>query len=326
MTLIHYPLPKDLQVLVAVVNTGGFNSAAEALGQTPAFVTKRIQQLESSLGIKLLNRSSRGITLTESGKTCYEHALNILSDLQTLVDEVTQIKTLPAGPIRIGCSFGFGRSCIAPAITELMNLYPDLQIHFELFDRQIDLSRDNIDLDIRINDDIPDNYIARLLAQNKRILCAAPSYLAQQGTPAELGELARHDCLITKERDMTPGIWELEGTEGKKSVKISGHLSSNSGEIVLRWALEGKGIMLRSEWDVAPFLERGQLVQVLPGYAQSANIWAVYQTPLYGSVKLRVCVEFLTNYCRSHFSQGHAAHPIASGNKCTIRRTETGTA
>ena len=205
--------------------------------------------------------------------------------------------------IRIGCSFGFGRSYIAPAITELMHSYPELQVHFELYDRQIDLAQDNIDLDIRINDEIPDYYIAHLLTKNKRILCAAPPYLQKYGGPTTLQELSRHDCLVTKERDMTHGVWELDNGQEKKSVKVAGHLSSNSGEIVLQWALQGKGIMLRSEWDVQPFLASGELVRVLPDYAQSANIWAVYQEPLYRSVKLRVCVEFLAMWCQNRLGK-----------------------
>lgn len=301
--LNQYPLPKDLQVLVEIVRCGSFSAAAESLGQTPAFVTKRIQILENIFGTKLLNRSARGVALTDSGKQCYEQGLNILTQLQKLMDDLGQTKTQPAGMVRIGCSFGFGRSHIAPAITQLMQLYPELQIHFELFDRQIDLSRDNIDIDIRINDEIPDNYIARLLAKNKRILCASPKYFEKRNPPQTLTELLEHDCLITKERDSTAGIWELECEHEKKTVKISGHLSSNSGEIILRWALEGKGIMMRSEWDVVPFLNSGKLIRVLPEYSQSANIWAVYQKPLYQSAKLRVCVDFLTQYCHDAFSE-----------------------
>ena len=178
-----YPLAKDLQVLVEIVHSGSFSAAAATLGQTPAFVTKRIQILESTLGTTLLSRSARGVALTESGQRCYEHAQAILAGYQHLVDDVTQLKTRPAGMIRIGCSFGFGRSYIAPAITELMHSYPELQVHFELYDRQIDLAQDNIDLDIRINDEIPDYYIAHLLTKNKRILCAAPPYLQKYGEP-----------------------------------------------------------------------------------------------------------------------------------------------
>lgn len=228
--LNSWPLAKDLQVLVEIVHSGSFSAAAATLGQTPAFVTKRIQILENTLATTLLNRSARGVALTESGQRCYEHALEILTQYQRLVDDVTQIKTRPEGMIRIGCSFGFGRSHIAPAITELMRNYPELQVHFELFDRQIDLVQDNIDLDIRINDEIPDYYIAHLLTKNKRILCAAPEYLQKYPQPQSLQELSRHDCLVTKERDMTHGIWELGNGQEKKSVKVSGHLSSNSGE------------------------------------------------------------------------------------------------
>ncbi len=355
--LNSWPLAKDLQVLVEIVHSGSFSAAAATLGQTPAFVTKRIQILENTLATTLLNRSARGVALTESGQRCYEHALEILTQYQRLVDDVTQIKTRPEGMIRIGCSFGFGRSHIAPAITELMRNYPELQVHFELFDRQIDLVQDNIDLDIRIsfgfgrshiapaitelmrnypelqvhfelfdrqidlvqdnidldiriNDAIPDYYIAHLLTKNKRILCAAPEYLQKYPQPQSLQELSRHDCLVTKERDMTHGIWELGNGQEKKSVKVSGHLSSNSGEIVLQWALEGKGIMLRSEWDVLPFLESGKLVRVLPEYAQSANIWAVYREPLYRSMKLRVCVEFLAAWCQQRLGKPDEGYQV----------------
>lgn len=281
--LNSWPLAKDLQVLVEIVHSGSFSAAAATLGQTPAFVTKRIQILENTLATTLLNRSARGVALTESGQRCYEHALEILTQYQRLVDDVTQIKTRPEGMIRIGCSFGFGRSHIAPAITELMRNYPELQVHFELFDRQIDLVQDNIDLDIRINDEIPDYYIAHLLTKNKRILCAAPEYLQKYPQPQSLQELSRHDCLVTKERDMTHGIWELGNGQEKKSVKVSGHLSSNSGEIVLQWALEGKGyaavrvgcVAVSGEWQtgasIARVCTKRQYLGCLPGAALSQH-------------------------------------------------------
>jgi DNA-binding transcriptional LysR family regulator len=294
----HFPIPKDLLVFVTTVNKGSLHAAAEELRQTPAFVTKRIQQLESQLNNKLLHRSSRGITLTEVGTTVFYKAQEILEQYKSLMDDVSLIKVQPKGQIRIGCSFGFGRSYIAPAITELMALYPDLLIHFELFDRQIDLAQDNIDLDIRVNDDIPQDCIVKLLAKNRRVLCASPEYLQLRGTPSSLADLQNHDCLITKERDHVAGIWELRNAEHSKTVKISGYLSSNSGEIIMQWALQGKGIMLRSLWDIQAQLDNNKLVQVLPEYYQSANIWAVYRTPLFSSAKLRVCVEFFTHYCQ----------------------------
>lgn len=294
----HFPTPKDLLVFETVVKKGSFHAAAEELRQTPAFVTKRIQHLESLLDNKLLHRSSKGIALTEVGTTVFYKAQEILEQYKSLIDDVSLIKIRPKGQIRIGCSFGFGRTFIAPAITELMELYPDLLVHFELFDRQIDLAEDNIDLDIRVNDDIPQNCIAKLLTKNRRVLCASPDYLNKNGTPLALDELQNHACLITKERDHVAGVWELTNGQEKKTIKVSGHLSSNSGEIVLQWALQGKGIMLRSLWDIQPYLDSRELIQVIPEYFQSANIWAIYQTPLFSSAKLRVCLEFFTRYCQ----------------------------
>lgn len=293
----HFPIPKDLLVFITVVRKGSFHAAAEELRQTPAFVTKRIQQLESQLNNKLLHRSSRGMTLTDVGATVFYKAQEILEQYKSLMDDVSLVSIQPKGQIRIGCSFGFGRTYIAPAITELMTLYPELLIHFELFDRQIDLAEDNIDLDIRVNNDIPQNCIAKLLANNQRVLCAAPDYLEQHGMPAALSDLEKHCCLITKERDHVAGVWELEHASGKKTIKVQGY-SSNSGEIILEWALQAKGIMLRSLWDIQPLLQQNALIQVLPEYTQSANIWAVCQTPLFSSAKLRVCIEFLTRYCQ----------------------------
>ena len=296
----NFPIPKDLLVFVTTVKKGSLHAAAEELRQTPAFVTKRIQQLESQLNNKLLHRSSRGVTLTEVGTTVFYKAQEILEQYKSLIDDVSLVKVQPKGQIRIGCSFGFGRNYIAPAISELMELYPELLIHFELFDRQINLVKDNIDLDIRVNDDIPQDCIVKLLAKNSRVLCASPEYLKRKGVPVSLEDLRQHDCLITKERDHIAGIWELENASKKKTVKISGYLSSNSGEIIMQWALEGKGIMLRSLWDIQPQLDNGKLVQVLPEYFQSANIWAVYRTPLFSSAKLRVCIEFITRYFQKH--------------------------
>jgi LysR family transcriptional activator of dmlA len=128
---------------------------------------------------------------------------------------------------------------------------------------------------------------------NHRILCAAPDYLARHGMPKNLQELAGHQCLAIKERDRPFGVWRLRGRNGEETVKVSGALSTNHGEIALRWAVEGAGIVLRSLWDVQPHLDAGRLLHVLPEYTQEANVWAVYPQRLAGSAKVRVCVEFL---------------------------------
>ncbi len=133
---------------------------------------------------------------------------------------------------------------------------------------------------------------ARRLASNRRVLCASPACLQKRGQPRSLAELANHDCLVIKERDLPFGVWKLRSGSQEETVKVTGPLSSNNGEIVSRWALDGGGIVLRSLWEAGPYLERGELLRVLPEYRQEANIWAVYPPRLTSSAKVQVCVDF----------------------------------
>lgn len=284
---------EDLRVFVTVVRKGGFAAAAEELGMSPAYVSKRIGVLEDLLGVRLFQRTTRRVVITADGEQVYARAQAILEQLDELVDEVSERRRAPSGMLRICSSFGFGRKLVAPAIAQLAASHPGLQIRFEVFDRLVDIVAEGFDLDVRVGDEIAPQLIARRLRPNGRILCAAPTYLARHGTPKNLQDLAGHQCLPIKERDHPFGVWRLRGKNGDETVKVSGALSTNHGEIALRWALDGAGIVLRSRWDAQPYLDSGQLVVVLPEYTQEANVWAVYPQRLAGSAKLRVCVEFL---------------------------------
>ncbi|MEX5667717.1 LysR substrate-binding domain-containing protein [Pseudomonas neuropathica] len=291
------PLPEDLRVLLTVIRKNGFAAAADELGLSPAYVSKRIQILETTLGTRLLHRTSRRVSLTEDGERVQRWALRILDDFQQLHDELSDAHDSPRGRLHICSSFGFGRNHVAPAVSLLAERYPELEIRLDLFDRVVDIINEGFDLEIRVGDDIPGQHIGRRLVSNRRVLCAAPGYLQRRGTPQTLDQLQQHDCLVIKERDNAFGIWNLDRDGGQESVRVSGPLSSNNGEIVLQWALDGRGVLLRSLWDVKPLLELGRLVQVLDDYSQSANVWAVYPTRLAHSGKLRACVEFL----QAHF-------------------------
>ena len=284
---------EDLRVFVAVVRKGSFAAAAEELGMSPAYVSKRIGVLEGILGVRLFQRTTRRVVITADGEQVYARAQAILEQLDELVDEVSERRRAPSGMLRICSSFGFGRKLVAPAIAQLAASYPGLQIRFEVFDRMVDIVAEGFDLDVRVGDEIAPQLIARRLRPNGRILCAAPAYLARHGTPKNLQDLAGHQCLPIKERDHPFGVWRLRGRNGEETVKVSGALSTNHGEIALCWALDGAGIVLRSRWDAQPYLDSGQLAVVLPEYTQEANVWAVYPQRLAGSAKLRVCVEFL---------------------------------
>jgi len=292
------PLPEDLRVFLTVIRKAGFAAAADELGLSPAYVSKRIQILESTLATRLLHRTSRRIALTEDGERVQRWAVRILEDFQLLHDELSEAHSAPRGRLHLCSTFGFGRNHVAPAISKLAELYPDLEIRLDLFDRVVDIVSEGFDLEIRVGDDIPGQHIGRRLVSNRRVLCAAPEYLKRRGVPQSLAELEQHECLVLKERDNAFGIWQLERDGNQDSVRVSGPLSSNSGEIVLQWALDGRGVLLRSLWDVKPLLEQGRLVQVLHDYTQSANVWAVYPTRLANSGKLRACVEFLQEHFR----------------------------
>ncbi|MBD8530700.1 MULTISPECIES: LysR substrate-binding domain-containing protein [unclassified Massilia] len=293
----------DLRVFVTVVRKSSFAGAAEALGMSPAYVSKRIGILEEMLGVRLFQRTTRRVVITSDGEQVYVRAQAILDNLDELMDEVSERRREPSGQVRICSSFGFGRNLVAPAIAKLVAAYPGLQIRFEVFDRLVDTVAEGFDLNVRVGDEIAPHLIARRLLANHRILCAAPAYLARHPAPKNLADLAGHQCLPIKERDHPFGVWRLRGRSGvEETVKVSGALSTNHGEIALRWALDGAGIVLRSRWDAQPYLDAGTLVQVLPEYTQEANVWAVYPQRLAGSAKVRVCVEFLER----HLGMGEA--------------------
>jgi LysR family transcriptional activator of dmlA len=254
--------------------------------------------LESTLSTKLLHRTTRRIALTDDGERTRLWAEKLLGDLDDFVGEISEARHEPTGSLHICSSFGFGRNHVAPALCKLSQTFPKLDIRLDVFDRVVDIVGEGFDLEIRVGDDLPGQHLGRKLVSNRRVLCATPEYLARRGMPRSLDDLKNHDCLVLKERDNAFGVWNLTKDGQEESVRVSGPLSSNNGEIVLEWALSGGGILLRSMWDVKPMLEQGRLVQVLHEYTQSANVWAVYPTRLSQSAKLRVCVEFLEEYFR----------------------------
>jgi LysR family transcriptional activator of dmlA len=290
------PLLTDLRVFILVARRAGFAAVAQELGVSPAYVSKRIALLEQNLNVVLLHRTTRRVTITEEGERIYEWAQRILHDVDQMMDELSDVRQVPQGMLRIISSFGFGRQVVAPALSALARQYPQLELRFDVEDRLVDLANEGVDLDIRIGDDIAPNLIARKLGTNYRILCASPSFLAQHGTPKQLADLATCSCLVIKERDHPFGIWQLQNKEGEHVIKVTGPLSSNHGEIVHQWCLDGQGIALRSWWDVCDNIASGHLVHVLPEYYQPANIWAVYVSRLATSAKVRITVEFLRHY------------------------------
>lgn len=290
------PNLQDLHLFCVVVRNRSLAATSRELGLSKAVVSKRVALLEKTLQEKLLHRTTRSISLTAQGEIVYQWAQRILEDVGLMGDALAQEKAAPRGLLRLCSSTGFGRNRLAPALSEFALRYPELEIQVELLDRAVDLVEDGFQLDIRIGQVREGNVIKRCIAENHRILCASPAYLARFGTPECLDDLKGHRCIAIRERDQDFGRWDLSGPQGSESIKVSGPLSANNGEIVRQWAIDGHGIILRSTWDVGRDIREGRLVHFLPEYSQKADIWAVYPSRLAVSAKVRMCVEFLCEW------------------------------
>ena len=290
------PQLEDLRLFCIVVRNRSFAATARELGLSKAAVSKRIALLEAALQEKLLYRTTRSLSLTPQGEIVYSWAQRILEDVDLMGEALSHEKATPGGLLRICSSTGFGRNRLAPALSEFARLHPQLEIQVELLDRAVDLLEEGFQLDIRVGHVHEGTVIKRRIAKNRRVMCAAPAYLAEAGTPLVLDDLKHHRCIAIRERDQDFGRWDLTGPDGLASVKVSGPLSANNGEIVRQWAIDGHGIILRSGWDVEREIAAGLLVPVLPAYYQPADVWAVYPSRLSASAKVKACVEFLADW------------------------------
>lgn len=288
-----------------VARASSFAEVARKEGVSPAFVSKRIAVLERALQVRLFHRTTRSVSLTQDGEAMLRRVQKIIEDVEQMSDAVASAQATPRGQLRISSSAGFGRTQLAPALSELAKLFPSLNVQLELLDRPVDLIGEGFDLDIRVGGAHEASLIAQHLARNCRVLCASPAYLAEHGEPRRLEDLIHHRCIIIRERDHFFGLWRLLGPEGVETVKVSAQLSSNNGEIVHQWGVEGHGIILRSIWDVGADLKSGRLVRVLPDYRQDADVAAIYPQRLEGSSRLRVCVQFLKAWFAARAPDGY---------------------
>ena len=307
---MHNPpsLP-DLSLFCIVLRHGSFAAAAAELGASPSFVSKRMAVLEAALGTRLLHRTTRRIALTDQGRTVHRWAQRILTDVDDMAGELAASDE-PRGILCVSASPGFGRRHVAPALAELALRHPRVEIRLEVLDRPVDPAGEGYDVDIRVGGLRNPRLYAQRLADNHRVLCAAPAYLAEHGEPASPAELAGHRCLVIRERDQAYGTWRLDGPDGVATVRVQGALSANDGAIIKRWCLLGHGIMLRSQWDVADALAERRLVRVLQGYSQEAHVWAVHATRLSQAPKVRLFLSALAERLVRHGAS--AATAIAS--------------
>lgn len=289
----------DLNLFALVARNRNLAAAARELGVTPPAVSKRLAQLERRLGVRLMNRTTRRLSLTPEGELYLANGSRILDELSELEQLVTRSRGEPAGLLRVNASFGFGRTYIVPAISEFVARFPSMQIQLQLTERPMSLQEEGYDLGIRFGE-VPDARIyARLLRKNRRIVCASPAYLKQHGKPSVPHDLARHACIVLRENDSAYGTWHFSRGKRAETVKVDGALSSNDGSAVLRWALDGRGIVVRSEWEIAGHIARGELTPLLAEWSlPNADIHAIYLERNRLSAKLRAFVDFLGEFLK----------------------------
>ena len=292
---------EDMEVFAQVVATGSLSSAGRALGLSPAGVSKRLRRLEETLGTRLLQRTTRQISLTETGQAYFERIGPLLAGIEDAENFVSRRSDAVRGTLKVSAPTSFGRMHIAPHINDFMRSYPDLAINLQLSDTFVDIVGEGFDLSIRIGELTDSSLVGRKLAPVRRILCAAPAYIEHHGMPETLTDLADHLCLPPHNHD----TWKLEGPEGAITFRPDGPLKTNSSEVIREAVIGGAGIALRSTWDVGPELEAGKLVQVLPAYEGSRNIgiYALYASRQFLPAKIRVFIDFLVTLYEPMFGE-----------------------
>lgn len=291
----------DLSFFTLLVRQGSLAATAQQLGITPSAVSKRLAALERRLGVRLLQRTTRSLSLTPEGEQYLVEGARVLEDLEALERMVSGSQVVPKGLLRVCCSLGFGRQQVAPALAAFVRLHPQVDVQLHLTEQPVHLVEQGFDLHIRFGE-LPDARLtARLLAHNRRVLCASPDYLQSRGAPATPKDLGRHDCLFIRENDETFGRWSLGQGTRSEAVKVRGPLASNDGECVLQWGLAGHGIFMRSLWEVAPLLREGRLRPVLDDWCLPASdIHLVFPTRAHLAAKTRALVDFLLQRFERH--------------------------
>ncbi len=284
---------KQISTFVEVNARGSLSAAARAEGVAPAIISRRLDALELRLNVKLLMRSTRKLALTDEGAVFLDDCQRILSELEEAEASVAAHSTRATGHLLISVPPGFGRRHVAPLLPALLAQHPGLSLTLNLNDRMVDLIGEGFDVAIRITPLSDSSLIGVKLADNKRLVVAAPSYLEQHGIPLTLDQLSDHNCLSFSNDGSRRG-WTFRQNGKNLTVRVHGTLGCNDGAVLHDWALAGKGLAWRSMWEVGAELEAGKLVSVLDEFAAPGNdIYAVFGQRRHLPLRIRVFVDFL---------------------------------
>ena len=286
----------EISALLAVMDTGGFAPAARVLGRDASVLSRRVTALEQRLGIRLIERTTRSVKPTEAGARFAERMRAALAAMTEAELEASDTGTTPRGTLRLALPRAFGRMWIAPLLPEFLSAFPYVRVEASYADRYVDLVADGYDVAIRVGD-LPDSgLVARKLANQYRLICAAPSYLAARGTPMTPADLGMHDCMqFTRLRSFPE--WRFRQGNRIESVKVSGPLFADDAESLIPAAVASHGLILSSEWLVGPELADGRLVQVLPDWTVDGEgaIYLVRPSTRFTAGKTRAFADWISN-------------------------------
>lgn len=285
----------DMAILVAVVDAGGFSPAARKLNMTHSAISKRVQRLEGRLGVQLLLRTTRTMTLTDAGARYVREARPIIEDIQAMEAAVVQESDAPRGTLKVTSSSAFGHYHIVPAVIDFMRIYSDVKVNLTLTDSIVDIRHERIDVAIRSGAVTDQSLIAHKLASNERLICASPAYLAAHGTPAKPSDLSDHPCLKLNFESRF-NDWEFRSSSCRE-IRVEGDFTCNSLEAIRTACQEGAGIARLPEYMVSDDLRSGRLVLLLQDFSRSSDsaIYALRAASDFVPAKTRVFIEFLSD-------------------------------
>lgn len=287
-------LATQMMIFARAVREGGFSAAARALDLTPSAISKQISRLEDRLGMRLLNRTTRRITLTEEGREFYERCIRVAAEIEEAEQWVMESQGAVRGTLRVAATVAFAKHHVLPLIPEFLERYKDLRVHLEVTDRFVDLVEEGTDVAIRFSEQLTDpSLVARRLAVNRRVICAAPSYVEHYGAPQTPEELLKHNCLRLYTVS-TFNEWEFDGPNGARILDVPGNFETNSADALYHAALAGVGIARLSTFLVGPDIKAGRLVRLLPECEhEKSSILAVFPQRRHLSPKVRAFIDFL---------------------------------
>ncbi|MFA6314034.1 MAG: LysR family transcriptional regulator [Sterolibacterium sp.] len=293
---------KQISAFVQSANRGSLSAAARADGVTPAIIGRRLDALESRLGVRLLTRTTRKLTLTFEGQAFLEDCQRLLNDLANAEASVSLGGVKASGHLRLSAPAGFGRKHVAPLVAEFLDANPEVTVSLDLSDRLVDLVNEGIDCAIRVGELADSSLVSVRLGDMRRLLVASPDYLARRGIPTSLADLTQHECLsLGQQRGWTFADPDHPG--GSVTIKVTGRLECNDGAVLHDWALAGRGLAWRSLWEVEEDLRKSRLISVLDGSAAPPiGIYAVFPQRRQLPLRVRLFIDLLKHtYGRTEY-------------------------